>query len=174
MLCPSSNQPEHDLVMTPPHLAERIVNHFKPRGRVLDPCRGQGAFYDAIAKQPGVEPHWCEITQGRDFFEETGHFDWLITNPPWSKLRKFLLHAMPLADNIVLLATLTHFDTRARDMDIYQGGFGRREAVLVHHPGPPWPSSGFLLCAYHLQRGYTGPLYFTRDLLKSRFRGFFG
>jgi hypothetical protein len=34
--------------MTPPALAETIVRHFKPSGRVLDPVRGDAAFFDAL------------------------------------------------------------------------------------------------------------------------------
>jgi hypothetical protein len=65
-LSPASNPPKHDLVMTPPELAARIIQYFKPRGRVLDPCRGQGAFYKALCRQRGVGAHWCEVAEGRD------------------------------------------------------------------------------------------------------------
>jgi hypothetical protein len=156
LLSPASNPPKHDLVMTPPVLAARIVQYFKPTGRVLDPCRGQGAFYNALAKMPGVTAEWCELAEGRDFFEQEGHFDWIISNPPWSKFRRFLNHAMAIADNIVFLATLTHFVTRARLRDIAGAGFGMRQALLFNNPPRPWPGGGFQLVAMHLQRGYQG------------------
>ena len=167
-LSPAANQPQHDLVMTPPKLAERIVQHFKPRGRVLDPCRGQGAFYDALCRQRGVEAHWCEVAEGRDFFAEHRHYDWIISNPPWSKFRRFLTHAMTIADNVVFLATMTHFVTRARLRDLAHAGFGMVEAVLLDYPPRPWPGGGFQLCAMHVQRGYQGDCRYRKGRLPLR------
>ena len=37
-----------DVVMTPPETAIKILNHFKPTGKILEPCRGDGAFYNAM------------------------------------------------------------------------------------------------------------------------------
>ena len=44
--CPPKNAPEKDIVMTPVYLAKNIIEHFEPTGLILDPCRGEGAFYD--------------------------------------------------------------------------------------------------------------------------------
>ena len=44
--CPPKNTPEKDIVMTPEWLAIEIIDHFSPSGIILDPCRGEGAFYD--------------------------------------------------------------------------------------------------------------------------------
>jgi hypothetical protein len=66
MLSPGQNQPQHDLVETPQALAATILQHFAPKGRVLDPCRGQGhAFYKAMVAM-SLDASWCEITEGRD------------------------------------------------------------------------------------------------------------
>ena len=68
-LIPQTNAPERDVVLTPPDLAAAVIAHFAPqmRGRVLDPAKGAGAFYDAL---PGhLDRHWCEVSEGRDFFE---------------------------------------------------------------------------------------------------------
>lgn len=143
--------------MTPPALARAIVDYFKPRGTCLDPARGKGAFYNAMHLHTEA-PGWCEVTKGRDFFDSAKHYDWIITNPPWSKLRGFLVHAMMTADNVVFLATMVHFVTRARMRDMRGCGFGMRTALLLDQPPLPWPSSGFQLVAMHLERDYNGPL----------------
>ena len=44
--CPPKNTPDKDIVMTPEYLAQDIIQHYKPEGLILDPCRGTGAFYD--------------------------------------------------------------------------------------------------------------------------------
>ena len=46
--CPPKNTPDKDLVMTPEYLAKDIINHYNPQGLILDPARGEGAFYDNI------------------------------------------------------------------------------------------------------------------------------
>jgi hypothetical protein len=114
-LSPGGNAPTADLIMTPPELATAIVDHFRPSGIVLDPCRGQGAFFNALGLSDGVtEVRWCELNEDRD------------TNPPWSKLRAFLNHAMTISDNVVYLATMTHFVTRARRSMIERRNGSRR------------------------------------------------
>jgi hypothetical protein len=58
---PATNAPGRDLVMTPPDLSADIIAHFAARmaGRVLDPAKGQGAFYGQFPAY--LERHWCEI-----------------------------------------------------------------------------------------------------------------
>jgi hypothetical protein len=38
-------------------LAGRLIDHFGPTGRILDPCRGDGALYDnaLLVRYPGRE-----------------------------------------------------------------------------------------------------------------------
>ena len=143
----------NDQIFTPPELATAIVEYFKPRGTVLDPCKGRGAFYDALARHVGV-CSWCEITEGHDFFHARGHWDWIITNPPWSKFRPFLNRAMLVADNVVFLALLNAWFMRARVRDMREAGFGIKEILLLDTPPKPWPQTGFQLGAVHIQRGY--------------------
>ena len=46
----------------------------------LEPCKGrENRFYDLI---PGKKD-WCEIEEGRDFFQYTGSPTKVITNPPY-------------------------------------------------------------------------------------------
>jgi hypothetical protein len=52
----------NDRIYTPPFLAKLIIEHFKPQGKILEPCRGKGAFSDLM---PGCD--WCEIDEGKDF-----------------------------------------------------------------------------------------------------------
>jgi len=159
-LSPGKNAPAHDLIMTPSELAREIVAYFDPSGRCLDPCRGKGAFYDALRGWPGCEVDWYELAEGRDFLQGAFRidYDWLITNPPWSKLRLFLLKAMGVAENVVFLSTITHFVTRARLRDVHAAGFGFKTILLVPQPPAPWPGAGFQLAAVHLRRGWCGEM----------------
>ena len=151
--CPPTNSPEKDLVMTPEYLAVEIINHFAPTGVILDPSRGTGAFYDNF---PGDNNVWCELGEGKDFLTYTDKVDWIITNPPWSKIQQFLLHGMEISDNIVYLTTINHYTTKRRIREMRQHNFAIKEIYCVPTPKNPWPQLGFQLAAVHTQRGYTG------------------
>lgn len=153
---PNRNYVSNDEVQTPPELARRLVRHFRPRGRILEPCRGDGNFLAAL---PG-RTEWCEIKAGRDFFAWDRKVDWIITNPPWSEIRRFLQQAMRFSDHVVFLLTINHVWTRARVRDIREAGFGIREIVLVDMPAS-FPQSGFQLGAVYVARGWKGKITLT-------------
>lgn len=153
----------NDKIMTPPELARKIVQYFKPQGFILEPCKGGGAFYDAILEQDHCKADWMEIDDGRDFLLDAPPrfcYDFVITNPPFSKLRAFLKKSMDLADNIVFLCPVNHLlGLKARKRDIKEAGFYVREICQVEKP-KEWPSSGFEYAAILLTR-YSGDCKFS-------------
>lgn len=149
---PNRDYESNDCVQTPPELAKVLVEHFKPKGRILEPCKGDGNF---LRYMPGAD--WCEIKEGRDFFAWDKKVDWIVTNPPWSLIRTFLQHAMKHSDNVVFLLTINHVWTKARIRDIGEFGFGLREIALVDMP-KTFPQSGFQLGAVHIARGWEGEI----------------
>ncbi|MRX51643.1 hypothetical protein GI374_14605 [Paracoccus sp. S-4012] len=159
-LIPASNAPERDRVMTPPALARAICGHFAPQmhGLILDPARGDGAFYDHF---PGhLAKDWCEITDGSDFLAWKGRADWIVTNPPWSRLAEFMVQAMKTSDNIIFVAPLPNLTTKARLRSIHEAGFGIAELLQFETPRE-WPQSGFQLVAAWIRRGHAGACQFT-------------
>jgi hypothetical protein len=62
-------QPPNDLVMTPRKIAKATIDLYDiPNGStILDPCRGEGSFYDNFPKD--CQKEWCEIEEGRNFFD---------------------------------------------------------------------------------------------------------
>ncbi len=149
-----------DVIYTPDYLAKQIVDYFKPTGRILEPCKGNGAFSNLM---PGCD--WCEISEDRDFLSYSSSFtyDYCVTNPPYSQFRVFLKHSMELADNIIFLAPVNHFWLKARMRDIKEAGFGFREILMVETPKKEtgWPQSGFQLGCTHIKRGHTGDCKIT-------------
>jgi len=177
-LQPNRNYNSDDVVQTPPKLARQIVEHFKPRGRILEPCKGKGNFLRALRAFAGSTDHgrwilverrrrrisrvdWCEIQQGRDFFDWDEPVDWIVTNPPWSQIRRFLQHAMRVANHVVFLMTINHVWTKARVRDIREAGFGLHEILLIDMPRT-FPQSGFQLGVVHLRRRWDGATRITR------------
>ena len=148
---PNRNYNSNDEVMTPFDICKKIVNHLKPSGVILEPCCGEGNFLRYLPK----ETLWCEINKGKDFFEFTSKVDWVITNPPWSKIKEFLKHSMEVSDNVAFLVTVNHLWTKARIRMIEEQGFGIKEIILLDMP-KEFPQSGFQLGVIYIQRGYKG------------------
>ena len=150
---PNRNYKSDDEVMTPDYMIDAVVKHFNPTGKVLEPCKGTGNWLKYLPQ--GTD--WCEIREGRDFFDCTKKYNWVITNPPWSLIRDFLNHSMKIADNIAFLITVNHVWTKARIKDLDRNGFGIKEICLVETPNN-FPPLGFQLGVIHFQRGWQGKI----------------
>lgn len=149
---PNRDYKSDDVVMTPTDLAKDLVEHFNPNGKGLEPCRGTGNIWKQLKNAD-----WCEISENKDFFEYWEPVDYIFTNPPWSQIRKFLLHSYELADNIYMLFTINHLWTKARLKDMKDNGFGIKEICLFDTP-KNFPQSGFQCGMVYLKKGYNGDI----------------
>ena len=99
----------NDDVATPIHIARKIINLFFPKiyndEFLLDPFKGNGVFYNNFPKENPKD--WCEIKEGKDFFDFNKKVDWIISNPPYSIFDEVLEHSFEIADNIVYLVPLS-------------------------------------------------------------------
>jgi hypothetical protein len=98
---------------------------------------------------------WYEIEDGKDFLTADGHWDFLITNPPYSKFRVFLEKSLQVADNIVFLCLINAFFMKARLRLIKKYNFGFKTIMCVDTPPKPWPQFGIQLGVVHLQKNYS-------------------
>ena len=83
---------KNDIYITPEELAKDIIDiiTFKEGEILMDPSKGTGIFYDNFPTS--VKKIFCEITEGLDFFEHKTEVDWIVGNPPWSLMTKWLDH----------------------------------------------------------------------------------
>lgn len=144
----------NDKIMTPPHIAKRIIDQLPIQSDniVLDPFRGTGAFYEQL---PQCFKHWCEIDDGRDFFDFNIPVDWIVSNPPYSRFTEVMKHSYELADNIVYLIPLNKIVSswgRVLDLDQY-GGVKKIWILQASKANFPF---GFPACAVWIQRDYKG------------------
>lgn len=97
----------NDKVYTPPEIAKTLISKLpiKSNEILLDPCRGKGAFFDNFPT--ANEKYYCEIDEGKDFFDWHQTVHWIITNPPYSIYDKFVEHCFKLAVNVALLIPFT-------------------------------------------------------------------
>jgi hypothetical protein len=147
----------NDRMYTLDLLARDIVNHFRPTGKILEPAAGGGAFLRALR---GCD--WCEIDKRVNFFKCQRHYDWIITNPPYSLSTEFLRESLELADNIVFLCPINSWFQRARERAISEAGFAIVETCRIPVPPPPWPQFGLSLGATWVRRGWLGRMSNTR------------
>lgn len=150
---------QKDIVFTPDWVAADMVHHFRPTGRVLDPCRGDGAFTKYL---PSAD--WCEIREGRDFFQWTDPVDWVFGNPPYSDFGKWILHGMAIGANVVYLAPCAKPFYSEKLFRVMQD-WGRIKEIRVYGGGAKLKFPiGFLIGAIHFKRGYFGSMETTNGM----------
>jgi len=143
--------------MTPSYVAKDIIEFFSPTGVILEPCRGEGAFYDLL---PEGSP-WCEIQEGVDFFQFKDKVDWIVTNPPYSIFDKWLDHSLDLADNLVFLIPVNKLLSSLKKLNKIRK-FGGIKHIRYYGTGRDigFPF-GFPCGAVYIQKDYVGPIYVT-------------
>jgi hypothetical protein len=144
----------NDMVMTPRHIAKQMIDFYAEwydlsECVLLDPCRGDGAFYDQYPDY--CTKDWCEITEGRDFFDWPYKVDWIITNPPYSIFPQFLEKCFEVADNVALLIPLAKLVSSLKRIKMVMdyGGIESIRIIGASKCGFPF---GFPAAAIHMQR----------------------
>jgi hypothetical protein len=142
-----------DVVYTPDGVAAGIVDFLAPTGTCLDPCRGEGAFYNFL---PEESRDFCELSEGLDFLNYTEKVDWIIGNPPYSIFEEFLEHAFKLADNVAFLVPTNKIFQRQVIMDMINRWGGVR-SILIYGSGQliDFPF-GFSVGCFHFQKNWEG------------------
>jgi hypothetical protein len=143
-----------DVHYTNDAIAGQIVAHFNPAGKCLEPFRGSGAFYKHMPK--GSD--WCEINDGRDFFDRKERFDWIVTNPPFSNLTQVFKHSFELSDNCVFLIPISKYWSSRPRLDLAKQYGGIREILHVGTGRQIGFDIGFPFAAMHFAKEYRGPI----------------
>jgi hypothetical protein len=155
-----------DIVYTPDWVAKDMVEFFKPSGRILEPCKGDGVFLKYL---PGAE--WCEIGEGKDFFEWDTPVDWVVGNPPFKQFDKFLSHSFAISDNIVYLIPADKpFNSLRRAKMVAEKGKVAHMRFYVDGPHMGMPEIHRPMAAFHFEKDYTGPMYSSMAALPSNTR----
>ena len=142
-----------DNVQTPLHIAKLVMAYFPPPyGVVLEPCRGDGNIYNLLPSPKD----WCEIREGKDFFDYNGKVDWIITNPPYSNYDRFVAHCFDVADNVVLLCPIAKAFKSMRMEKLIDKFGGLKKILLIGSGAKCGFSFGFPTGCLYYQRHYQG------------------
>ena len=141
-----------DVVYTPDWVAEDMVTYFKPTGRILEPCCGDGVFLKYLPK----DTEWCEIEKGRDFFAWNKPVDWMVGNPPYKLIKKWLEHSFCFTNNALYLIPMNSpFNSMERMRVIHR--YGNIKAIRAYGNGSLFGMDyGFAVGAFWFQKDYTG------------------
>ena len=143
-----------DVHFTDRNIAGQIVSYFQPKGRILEPFRGDGAFFEALP----AESFWCELNEGSDFFDWEEPVDWIITNPPFSNLTDIMAHAFEVAQNTVFLVPLSKIYSSSPRLDLVRKEAGMRTQLMFGPGRRIGFDIGFPFAAIHFEKGYEGPV----------------
>jgi len=146
----------NDVFFTPSWCARDMVRHFKPSGKILEPCKGNGVFLKYL---PSAE--WCEITEGVDFFAYHKKVDWVFGNPPYSIFGEWLRHSLAIANHVCYLIPVAKvYSVEARMREIYKWG-GIVETIYYGKGTDLGFPFGFPCGAVYMQKGYKGKVSFA-------------
>ena len=142
---------KNDVVFTPDWLAEKICSMFNIQGLILEPCKGEGAFLRYLP----LNTEWCEIAEGKNFFDYNKKVDWIVTNPPYSDFNRFLKHCFDLAENIILLVPIAKlFKSMGTLKEVFNfGNFVEIHTLPASKAGFPF---GFPCAIYYIKKNYDG------------------
>jgi hypothetical protein len=98
-----------DNVYTPYSMTEQLLENeeFDYKKTVLEPCFGNGAIC-RVLNNYGMD-YYSTSALDYDFLQEVNKYNYIITNPPYSQLDKFIKKAKETAtDKFAFLCKLTH------------------------------------------------------------------
>lgn len=126
-----------DFYQTPYSITRRLLEVEKFEGRILEPACGAGAI-TAILKEASYEDVTAydkeELFGGKDFLDETRKFDAIITNPPFSLAKEFILKACEVAPRFAFLLPLNYLHGKERLDEIYSHEILEKVYVFARYP----------------------------------------
>lgn len=131
----------NDRIYTPLPLAQYIIGmaNIQPDEWVLDPCRGGGAFYNNL---PSCHRAYCELEEGKDFYDWKTPVDVVIGNPPYSQWNRWLEHTLSICkDRFIYVFGVQSLTPRRLKM-IEGAGFG---ITAIHLTKVAWWMSQSLI-----------------------------
>jgi hypothetical protein len=132
-------------------------DHERVPTSILEPCCGERKAIVKVLQEPiwsgikdfasfsNIEAY--DLTEGKDYFDENRHFNYMITNPPFSRADDWIIHAKEIIDDsFALLLPLSYLHGIKRYRTIWQDKKFPLTDVYVFtrypHLGGPWREDG--------------------------------
>ena len=143
----------NDIVYTPTIYSKLIIDRINPQGKILEPCKGDGSFYKYL---PNTSDY-CEITEGKDFFQYNKKVDWIIGNPPYSIFLEWLKHSFSISENVSYFLPINKVFQSQKIMNLINEYGGIKEIIIVGDGRKycKFPF-GYSVANFHFKKNYTG------------------
>ena len=141
-----------DVVFTPEYVSKKIISLLNPSGWCLDPCKGDSSFYNNLP----IHKDYCEIEEGKDFFEYTKKMNWIIGNPPYSLFEEFLRHSFNLAENVSFIVPINKVFQRQLIMNMINKYGGIKQIIVFGSGQKVGFPFGFSVANFHFMKGHKG------------------
>lgn len=106
------------------------VEHFDKSKTFLEPACGDNAIVKVLRERfSNVHAH--DLKYGQDFLGYDGKVDYIITNPPFSLAKEFILKAKEVSDKFSMLLPLSYLHGKERHDLIYMSDGFRLKTVYV-------------------------------------------
>lgn len=147
-----ANVLQGDIVYTYDYVSKNIIDFLKPKGKCLDPCKGDGAFLKFMP----VNSDYCELRENKDFLHYENKVNWIIGNPPYSIFEDFLRHSFLISNNVSFLVPTNKVFQRQLIMDMINN-YGGIKSIIIYGIGNliGFPF-GFSVGNFHFKKGYKG------------------
>ena len=103
-----------------------------------------------------IHKDYCEIEEGKDFFEYTKKMNWIIGNPPYSLFEKFLRHSFNLAENVSFIVPINKVFQRQLIMNMINKYGGIKQIIVFGSGQKVGFPFGFSVANFHFMKGYKG------------------
>jgi 23S rRNA G2445 N2-methylase RlmL len=107
----SGERKESDLYETPYSMTMQLMERIEISGSLLEPAKGNGAICK-ILDEHGIKYH--SYDKETNFLKENNHYDYIITNPPYSLAYEFIQKAKKVSDIFIFLLPLSYLHGKER------------------------------------------------------------
>ena len=101
---------------------------------VLEPACGGGAIVRVLSDRGYQNVTAYDLEDGKSFLDETGRFDCVLTNPPYSLSQEFIRHGLEVADRTIYLLPITYLHGQRRHDEFYGKGHLHQINVFTRYP----------------------------------------
>ncbi|MCD8212802.1 MAG: hypothetical protein LUC34_01900 [Campylobacter sp.] len=134
----NTNKARHksDFYQTPYNLTRRLLEAQSFNGSILEPACGNGAIVTVLNEFGYKDVKFYDIlTGGKSFLDESRTIDNIITNPPFSLAKEFILKAHEITNyKFAFLLPLNYLHGKQRFDEIYSLKILEKVYVFTRYP----------------------------------------